>query len=343
MKNIGKKMLCALLVMACLTSMVFAQGATETAPATAGAATPYDIAVIIKATDSDFWQYLLVGAQNYQVDHPDLVKITTYGPPSEADIDKQVTILENVIATNPDAIVISSTSSDATVPALEDAHEKGIKIITVDNKVNTDKVDSFLATNNIQGGALAADKMAENFKALGIDPNGKKAVVVNAMAGVQVLNDREKGFTDRLKELYPNIQMVETRYVDNDIAKAMTTTEDLITTYGDDLVAVFAANNHSADGVARAINERGLGNKIICTAFDSDPEEIEGIKNGSLKAIMLQDPYGMGYKGVDYAVKSLQGEKLPEYVDTGVTAVDKMNIDNPDVQGLLNPMTLKKY
>ena len=74
-------------------------------------AEPIDVAVIIKATTSDFWQYVLVGAENYGKEFPDRVKITTYGPPSEADIDEQVSILENVVSSDPDAIVIASTSS----------------------------------------------------------------------------------------------------------------------------------------------------------------------------------------------------------------------------------------
>ena len=343
MKNVGKRFLCALLMISIIASMsLFAQGTQETKTGPKGVK-PYDIAVIIKATDSDFWQYLLVGAQNYGFEHPDLVKITTYGPPSEADIDKQVAILENVISTNPDAIVIASTSSDATVPAIEMAYDKGIKIITVDNRVNTKKVHSFLATDNSVGGAMAADKMFEYLKKNNISTAGKKIAVVSAMAGVQVLTDRDIGFVTRIKQLIPGIQLIDTKYVDNDIIKAMSVTEDLITTYGKDLVGIFADNNHSADGVARSISEQKLGNKIIVTAYDSDPEEVAAIKSGVLKAIMVQDPYGMGYKGVDSAVRAIQGEKLPEYVDTGVVAVENHNVNNPEIQGILDPFTLKKY
>jgi ribose transport system substrate-binding protein len=342
MKFIKKFMVFAIVIACIVPGLVFAQGGAEE-NATAKAEKPYDIAVIIKATDSDFWQYLLVGAQNYGVDFPDDVSITTYGPPSEADIDKQVTILENVISTNPDAIVISSISSDATVPALEDAHEKGIKIITCDNKVNTDVVDSLLATNNLEAGALAADNMLAFMKEYNIPTKGKKVCVVSAMAGVQVLTDRDIGFTNRMKEIAPEVEFVETKYVDNDISKAMSTTEDLITTYGDDLIGIFADNNHSADGVSRSIGEQGLGDQIIVCGFDSDPEEVNAIKSGSLKAICVQDPYNMGYKGVEFAVRAIEGEDLPDYVDTGVVVVTAENINDADVQGKLDPFTLKKY
>lgn len=343
MKRVSKRFLCALLMVTIIASMsLFAQGATETKTGPKGVK-PYEIAVIIKATDSDFWQYLLVGANNYAVEFPELVKVTTYGPPSEADIAKQVAILENVISTNPDAIVIASTSSDATVPAIEKAYDKGIKIITVDNRVNTKKVHSFLATDNAVGGALAADKMFEYLKKNNIATAGKKIAVVSAMAGVQVLTDRDIGFTKRIKEHIPTIQLIDTKYVDNDIIKAMTVTENLITTYGNDLIGIFGDNNHSADGVARSISEQKLGNKIMVTAYDSDPEEVASIKSGVLKAIMVQDPYGMGYKGVDSAVRAIQGEKLPDYVDTGVVAVEATNVNDPATQGILDPFTMKKY
>lgn len=321
------------------TSGLFAQGAAE-AEGPKGEK-PYEIAVIIKATDSDFWQYLLVGAENYGKEHPDLVKITTYGPPSETDIAEQVSILENVVSTNPDGIVIASTSSDSTVPALEQAYDKGIAVITVDNKVNTDKVHSFLATDNQVGGAMAADKMVEYMKKAGMSLEGKVGLI-SAMAGVQVLTDRDSGFTNRLKEIAPNLKVLNTRYVDNDIIKALGVTEDLITTYGDELVGIFADNNHSADGVARAVGEQGLSDKIIVTAYDSDPEEVAALKSGVLKAIMVQDPYGMGYKGIASAVTIIEGGSLPAYVDTGVTAIEQHNVDDPAILGLLDPYTLRK-
>lgn len=343
MKMFTKKYLCVLLVCAmAISSTIFAQGNNEDQKG-GESEKPYEIAVIIKATDSDFWQYLLVGAKNYGVENPDLVNVTTYGPPSEADIDKQVTILENVISTNPDGIVIASTSSDATVPALEDAAAQGIKIITVDNRVNTDVVSSFLATNNIVGGNLAAEKMYEYMQKHNINPSGKRVGVVSAMAGVQVLTDRDEGFKTRFKELVPDVQFIETKYVDNDISKALSVTEDMITTYGDELVGIFADNNHCADGVSRAIGEQNLSDKVMVTGYDSDPEEINAIKAGSLKAICVQDPYGMGYKGVDYCVKAIEGETLPEFVDTGVVVVELSNINDSEIQGKLDPFTLKKY
>ena len=302
-------------------------------------AEPVEVAVLIKATTSDFWQYVLVGATNYGKEFPDRVKITTYGPPSEADIDEQVSILENIVSTNPKAIVIASTSSDATIPALQDAQSKGIIVITIDNRLNEEVYDSFLATNNYIGGGLAAEQMFAFWKELGVEPKGKVGIV-NAMAGVQVLIDREQGFRDKMKEIAPDVEILETRFTDNDMIKSVAAAEDQISA-NDDMIGFFGCNNVTGDGVARVISEQGLKDKIVGIAFDSDPEEIEAVKNGDLKALILQDPYGMGYKGVDFAWQKLNGQEIPKVVDTGATVVTLANFADPAIQGLLNPRTLQ--
>jgi ribose transport system substrate-binding protein len=310
-----------------------AAGATHTKP--------YNIAVLIKATDSDFWQYVIIGAVNYGLDNPDKAKVSWYGPKSEADIEKQVSLLEDIISKKPDAIVIASTSSDSTVPALEDAIDQGIVVVTIDNKVHSDKIPAFLATNNKVGGALCADQMVANLKAKGVPLKGSVGLIA-AMAGIQVLTDRDGGFRDRMKEIAPDIKVLETRFTDNDIARALAAAEDIGTSQGDTLIGIFADNNHTGDGAARMITERNLGDKIVAVAYDSDPEEVSALKSGALKALILQDPYGMGYKGCATAVTLLEGGTVPKYVDTGVVAVTQANMNDKKILDLLDPTRLKR-
>jgi ribose transport system substrate-binding protein len=298
-----------------------------------------NIPVIIKATDSDFWQYVWVGAKNYELENAGKVKVTLYGPKSEADIDKQIAILEDVIAKNPKCILMASTSSDAPVAAFDKARAAGTKIVTIDNKVTT-AVDTFLATDNVKGGALAADMLVEGLKAKKIALKGKVGLI-SAMAGIQVLGNRDKGFSDRMKEIAPDVKILPTKYVDNDIVKAMGVAKDMMAANAD-LIGFFADNNHTGDGVARAIAEEKAHDKIVTTAFDSDPEEVKALTEGTIYALVLQDPYGMGYKGIDSCLKALAGQKLPEYVNTGATAVKKDNMSKAEIKGLLDPMSKKK-
>lgn len=308
-------------------------------PLTLAHSKPLNIAVIIKATDSDFWQYMVVGSQNYSKEHPD-VKITVDGPASEADVDKQVAILENIISRKPDGILIAPTSSDASVPAIEDAVQKGIPVVTVDNRVNSKKAAAHLATDNLKGGALAADKLVEAIKALGKEPKGKIALI-SAYAGIEVLTKRDDGFTKRLTEIAPELKILPVRYVDNDIQKAISSANDLLLA-NPDLLGFFADNNHTGDGVAVAIRDSGHAGKIAAAAFDSDPEEVKALEAGVLYALILQDPYQMGYKGLDYVVQAIDKKQLPEYTDTLAYAVTKKNMDEPDMKGLLNPLSRKK-
>ncbi len=304
---------------------------------TAGSfAQEYNIAVIIKATDSGFWQDVLTGARTAD-EKLDNVTITTHGPTSESQIAEQVSILENVITRQPDAIVIASTSSDASVPALERAYAQGIKIITIDNKVNTDKVHSHLATDNIAGGKLAAETFVEMAKQHGKSVDSGKVGLISAMAGVQVLADRDEGFIQGLNEYAPGLEILETRYVDNRIPEALSTAEDILTSHPEELVGFFADNNHTGAGVARAIAERGIKDEVPVVAFDADDAEKRALEEGTIDALIVQDPFGMGFKGVHFAVRAIEGEELPEFVNTGVTAVTQDNMGDEEIQNLLNP------
>jgi ribose transport system substrate-binding protein len=224
---------------------------------------------------------------------------------------------------------------------LERAIDEGIAVVTIDNKVNSDKIPAFLATNNKVGGALCADQLVANLKAKGVPLKGTIGLV-SAMAGIQVLGDRDQGFRDRMKEIAPDINVLETRFTDNDIAKSLAAAEDIGTSQGDKLIGIFADNNHTGDGVARMISERNLGDKLVAVAYDSDPEEVSALKSGALKALILQDPYGMGYKGCATGVTMLDGGTVPKYLDTGAVAVTKENMNDKKIQDLLDPTRLKR-
>ena len=329
---------------------------TAAAPAETTAAAPAEtqaangelpeISVIIKATDSDFWQQVLVGALNFEYENADKYNIETYGPPSEADIDKQVEILEQVVSKKPAGIVIASTSSDAANNAIDAAAEAGIPLITIDNKVTTETYVTHLATNNLDAGAKAAERFVKELNDRGVELKGKVGLV-SAMSGVQVLTDREDGFVNKLKELAPDIEVLEKVYVDNDIPKATSAAENLYTANKADLVGFFASNNATGDGVVNFMTENDLGSNLVLVTFDSDKLEIDGIKAGQNVATVIQNPYKMGYDGCTYIAQIISGEKTAEdfekYYDTGVSIVDASNVDSEEMAGIIDPFSLKLY
>ncbi len=314
-----KKIILIVVILAMMVIPVFAGGKQEEAAASSGKT---EIALIIKATDSGFWQKVIEGGEAFDADNAG-VNVTVYGPASEADIEEAIGILENVVESRPDAIVIATNAGEGAVPAVDNALSQGIPVITVDTKIPTD-VTSHLATDNVLGGKLAAEAMVEFFKEYNIEMKGTVAIVA-AVAGVDTIIERDGGFIEKLSELAPGITILDPRYVDNDIAKSMTTAEDLITTY-DDLIGIYADNNHTGDGVAKAIEQAELQDKVMVVAFDDDEDEIIALREGIIKTLIIQDQYNMGYSGCAYAVKALNGETLPKFVDTGVKVTKKEDL-----------------
>lgn len=296
----------------------------------------YNVTVIIKATDSNYWQTVLMGAEAAANESNGKISVTTAGPTSETDIDEQVSILENAISTQPDGIVIASISSDSTVPAVEDAVNNGIPVVTVDNKLNTDVYTQHLATDHYEAASSAAEAMVAKWEEKGIDPAGKKVVVLSADSGSAVNQARTDGFLDKIQELVPDIEVLSTQYADNDIGKAQDMLDNLIIA-NEDLIGVFGDNNHMGNGIANSIEQNGKAGEIISYAFDSDDTEIAAIKNGVLTGIVVQDPYGMGYDGVLAVIDAVEGNDVTKDVVAQTTLVTQENIEDPEVQALLYP------
>lgn len=332
------KYLTRMLTMAMLAVFVAVgcgQSGSQSAGSENGGGGPYNFIVIIKATDSEFWQQMVTGAQAAADEMGDKVSIEVQGPPSESDIEQQVSIVENAVSQQPDGILLASTSSDATVPSVERAMSQNVPVVLVDNKINTDRYVSFLATDNKEAGGKAAEAFVEFAKKDAGSTQGTMGLI-SALAGVQVLEKRDQGFTSRLNEIAPDVKILGPRYVNNDITQAVSTAEDMLTA-NPDMLGFFADNNHTGDGVARVISQRNLDNRKAVVAFDADDQEIKALENGAIDALVVQDPYMMGFKGINFLVDHLQGKDVPKNVNTGSTVVTQENFNKPEIQGLLFP------
>jgi ribose transport system substrate-binding protein len=305
------------------------------APAQAADFSSARITVIVKATTSQFWATVFTGADAAAKVLG--VQISKLGATAETDVAGEVSIMENAISTKPTAIVVAATNAAALAHPIEQATAAGIPVIVIDSKADTDKYVTFLATNNVTGGEKAADELAACVKARTNKAEGDVAYLT-ALAGAQSLNDRDKGFVERLKA-YPGLKIVEHRTGNNDPARALSDSEDVLTRHPD-LVGLFADNEVEGDGAGAAITEKSLGQKLCAVAFDTSDQEVAFVRKGALDGLIVQNPYMMGYAGVWYGLAASHGAVLPHYVDSGVQVVTKTNIDSPTMAGLLDP---KKY
>ena len=281
-----------------------------------------EIALIVKSVNSEFWQSMINGGEQYDKENEN-VNVTPYGPESETDIERAITILENVVTSAPDAIVVASQSGEGAIPAVKDAMSRGILVITTDTVIPTDVV-THLATDNRAGGRTAADAMIEALKENASEKSGTVVIMHVVVCDTDTL--RGEGFDERMSEIAPNINVVHSHYTDDEVAKAMTATEESITAY-DDLIGIFGIDYNIGEGIALSIEQAGLQDEVMVVAFDDSEAEIEALKKGVIKALIVQDPYMMGYKGCEFAIRALNGEELPEYVDTGVKVVKKEDVE----------------
>ncbi|WP_052890117.1 ABC transporter substrate-binding protein [Thermogemmatispora carboxidivorans] len=293
------------------------------------------IDVIVKATDSAFWQAMLAGAQAAGKDWG--LQVGLFGATSETDVADQVRLVENSISRGVNGIVIAASSSQALNSVIDRARSQHIKVITVDNPVTT-TTDGFIGTDNVKAGAQAADRLGELLAQRGIKSG--KVLLESSVAGVQVLIDRDRGFQEELAAHYPGLKIIDHLYNNNDAPTALSQVNDVITA-NPDLVGIFADNNVSGDGAALAIQENKAQSRISLVAFDTDPQEVDALKNGSLQALVVQNPFFFGYQSVVEAAMSIQGRFPPAKLDPGALLVDKNNMNDPAVQKLLNPPTAK--
>ncbi|MGO4123193.1 substrate-binding domain-containing protein [Inquilinus sp. YAF38] len=288
------------------------------------------VAVIVKATTSEYWQWVFKGAE--EAGRQLGVKVDKLGTPKD-DAAGQIAVLENAAGSKPAAIVISPTIFEALGDPIAAVTAAGIPVIVIDSGAKTDQYASFLTTNNEAGGKAAAEAMAACVK----ERTGKAAGKVGyltAMAGHESLDSRDRGFVEGLKA-YPDITLVGNRVANNEEAEGMTLTADMLTK-DPDLVGVFADNAQMGTGAGASVAEQKLGAKFCLVAFDSDAGELEHLKDGSIYALIVQDPYMMGYAGVWYGYAAAHGVRLPKAVDTGVGTVTKATMNDPALAGLLD-------
>jgi ribose transport system substrate-binding protein len=290
------------------------------------------IPVIVKDTTSFYWQIVLAGARKAGKDLG--VNVPELGAQSESDINGQITILENAVAEKPAAIVIAPTQFAALGKPIDEA-AKSVKIIGIDSSADSKAFTSFLTTDNVQGGRIAADGLAAAIAAKYGKAEGDVALV-NSLPGVGSLDARDKGFKEELAAKYPGLKLTAVKVADGQATTGLNIATDLITA-DPNLRGIFADNLIMSQGVGQAIAENKLGGKLLLIGFDSDDKTVKFLKDGVTAGLVVQDPFRMGYDGVKTALAASKGEKVEAFVDTGATLITKANMDTPRSQELLSP------
>ncbi|WP_029192721.1 substrate-binding domain-containing protein [Paenibacillus harenae] len=284
------------------------------------------IPVISKGFQHQFWQAVKQGAEKAAAELD--VEITFEGPETESQVDKQIEMLQAALDKKPNAIAFAALDSKASIPLLEKAKSSHIPVVGFDSGVDSDIPVTTAATDNIAAAALAADKMAEL-----IGHAGEVALIVHDQTSRTGI-DRRDGFVNRVKEKYPDIQIVDIQYGAGDQLKSTDLAKAIMQAHPD-LKGFFGANEGSAIGVVNAVTELGKQGKITVIGYDSGKLQMDAIKNGTMAGAITQDPIGIGYWSVKAAVQAINGEQVEPVIDTGFHWYDKTNMDSDAIKPLL--------
>ncbi len=291
------------------------------------------IGVVPKAVAHVFWQSVHAGAVAAAREAD--VDIEWKGPPQETDFSRQIEIVDSMINARLDGIVMAPTEPTALVAVVERAAREGIPLTIFDSGINTENYVSFVATNNYNAGVLAAKKLAEILGSQG------KIAIVKMIPGSASTTQREKGFEDTLGKDFPDIQIVAEQFCMSDRAKALAVAENMLTAHPD-LDGMFGSAEPATVGVAQALKSRGQDGKIKFVGFDYSDSIEKDLKSGAIDALVVQDPFKIGYEAVKTVLAKLNGETPEKRIDSPATVVTLEDLSRPEIDALLHA-DLDKY
>ena len=232
----------------------------------------------------------------------------------------QKPILDSVVASKPDAILIAPTDVTAMQAPLNAASGAGIKIVLVDTTVEDPSIAvSAIASDNEGGGKAAFEAIKQ------LNPNGGKVMAMSVDPGISTTDARMKGFEDAVNQ-DPKFKYLGVQYSHDDPATAANLMGSALQK-DPDIVGVFAANLFSAEGTATGVRQAGKGEQVKIVGFDAGPNQVKTLREGTVQALVAQEPALIGQYGVDAAVTALDGGQVTPKVQTGFTIITKDNVD----------------
>lgn len=288
---------------------------------------PYRVYLITKSTQTDFWKSVFAGAYAAKSEYN--IDLTILGPETEEEFEIQNQYIAQAIANHADAIVFSAISYTENAPAIDAAISAGIKVVVIDSDVDSDGVSARIGTDNVEAGRISAAA------ALDAEPDDLVVGIINCYAETQNCQEREQGFREvlssssRVKEIY-------TVNTSTDAELAKQAAIQLLQEHPE-INVLIGFNEPLAVGTARAVEELGLAGQVRAIAFDSNVECIELLQSGVVSALIVQNPYAMGYLGVEKAWEAIQNKEFDAEapIDTATLTITKENLFSMESQKAL--------
>jgi ribose transport system substrate-binding protein len=290
------------------------------------------VAVIPKGTTHEFWKSVHAGAvkAGRELD----VDVIWKGPLKEDDLKSQVDLVQSFTAQHVSGIVLAPLNDKALVAPVNAAANAGVPVVIFDSALGGGRIVSFVATDNRAAGRLAGERMIELLGGKG------QVVLLRYQEGSASTHEREEGFLDAIRAR-PGVELVsENQYGGPTTESAFSASDNLLlakNAVGGKVSGVFTPNESTTFGMLLALQKAKLAGKIRFIGFDASEKLVQAVRTGELDAIVLQNPFNMGYLAVKALVTRVRGGKVESRTDTGARLADKANLDEPEIQELVKP------
>ncbi|WP_343343727.1 ribose ABC transporter substrate-binding protein RbsB [Terrisporobacter petrolearius] len=232
---------------------------------------------------------------------------------SQNDPAKEVSNMEDISVKNVDVVLLNPVDSDSAIASVMVANNLDLPVITVDRVSNGGKVVSHVASDNVEGGKMAAEYLVEK---LG---NKGNIVELEGIAGSSATRDRGDGFDNKVKN--SNLQIITKQSADFDRTKGLSVMENIIQSKGN-IHAVFAQNDEMALGALKALQDANMKD-VLVVGFDATDDAVISVQKGDMAATIAQQPKLIGKTAVNLAHRFLSGEKVENFAPVELKLIEK--------------------
>ena len=287
----------------------------------------HTVTLVAKSTETEFWLSVFAGAEAAATEYN--LELDIIGPETEEDYEAQNRMIADAVQGGAEALVFSAIDYENNAAAVNEAARAGVKIVAIDSSVASQMVSTYIGTDNYAAGRMAAQAALDRVEGT------LKVGLVNYDVSSANGQERERGAVDAFAES----GRAEIVSVVNTLAEAEQAKQDttaLLSAFPE-INVLLAFNEPTSVGAGRAVEALGCGETVFLVGFDSNVVTIDGLQEGWVDALVVQNPYAMGYLGVESAYQLLSGQDggMERTVDTSTQIVDRENLFTMDSQKAL--------
>lgn len=287
-------------------------------------------AVIPKGYTQDFWKRFQAGSLAAANEHPTArgeIRILWNDPGQwEDDCRRQIELVESQPDRQVDGVLLGPLDCRALIAPVKSVLDARIPVVIADSALKSDDVRSFIATDNFRGGCVAAGYLA---KLLGGEG---KVILLRQLRNSASTDERAAGFLHTLKNKFPHIKILSAnQFAGGSRQTAYAASKDLIARFAPNVDGIFAVNEYAVEGMLLALREAELAaGKVKLVGFDSNPFLRDALHKGDLQGLVIQDPYAMGYLGIQALIQLTQQKPVPATATTRLRLITPENRRDPE-------------